>query len=81
MLIKQLRYEQTTPTPIYIDNLPALQIINDNSPPTGCTCHSNIRYFAIQEWRIDGSIIMVHIKEILNPSIDLTKPLGFILHS
>ena len=49
MLLKQLRYEQIAPTPIYIDNLSALQMINTNSSPTDFTCHIDIRYSAIQD--------------------------------
>lgn len=30
MLLKQIRHKQTKPTPIYIDNLPTLQMIHDN---------------------------------------------------
>ena len=33
-LLKVLGYEQSSPTPIYIDNLPALQMINNNSSIT-----------------------------------------------
>ena len=35
-LLKDLGYEQLGPTPIYIDNLPALRMINDNSSPRRC---------------------------------------------
>ena len=62
MLLKQLGYEQTEVTTIHIDDLPALQIINNNSLPTDRTCHIYIRYFAIQDWKVGGSIIMVHIQ-------------------
>ena len=34
MILKQLVYEQTKPTPIHIDNVSALQIINNNTSPT-----------------------------------------------
>ena len=34
LLLKDLGYEQSGPTPIYINNLPALQMINNNSSPT-----------------------------------------------
>ena len=81
MLLKQLRHKQTTPTLIYIDNLPAIQMINDNSSPTDSTRQIDICYFSLQDQRINGSIIMVHIKGILNPSNDLIKTLGYILHS
>ena len=81
MLLKQLGYEQKDPTPIHIDNLPALRMINDNSSPTERTRHIDYRFFQIQDWRIDGDIIMLHIPGILNISDAETKPLGFVLHS
>ena len=81
MLLKQLDYEKNSPTLIYIDKFSALQMINDNTSPTEKERHINIHYFVIQDWKLDGSIIMVHIKGILNPSDDLMKPLGYILHS
>lgn len=80
-LLFELGFEQQGPTPIYIDNEPALRIINDNSTPTERVRHVAIRYFALQDWcRIDKSIIMVHIPGIINPSDDYTKPLGAVLH-
>ena len=81
MLLKQLGYEQKDPTPIHIDNLPALCMINDNSSPTERTRHIDVRFFQLQDWRIDGDIIMLHIPGILNISDAETKSLGFILHS
>ena len=41
----------------------------------------DIRYFAIQDWKEDGDIEVHHIPGIINPSDDLTKPLGWVLHS
>ena len=80
-LLFELGFEQQGPTPIYIDNEPALRIINDNSTPTERVRHVAIRYFALQDWcRIDKSIIMIHIPGIINPSDDYTKPLGAVLH-
>ena len=80
-ILKELGFEQTEPTPIYIDNEPALRIINDNSSPTERVQHVKIRYFALQDWcRLDKSIIMVHIPGCVNPSDDCTKPLGAVLH-
>ena len=81
MLLKQLGYEQKDLTPIHIDNLPALRMINDNSSPTKRTRHIDYWYFQIQDWRIDGDIIMLHISGILNISDAETKSLGFVLHS
>jgi hypothetical protein len=80
-VLKQLGFAQTKPTVIFIDNLSALKIINDNTSPTDRTRHMDLRFFAIQDWREAGDIIMSHIAGILNPSDDLTKPLGWVLHS
>ena len=80
-LLKDLGYEQSVPTPICIGNLPALQMINNNSSPTEQTRHVHIRYFSLQDWRQDGDIIMVHILGIVNPLDPLSKPVGFVLHS
>ena len=48
MLLKELGYEQTEQTLTYIDILPTLQMINDDSSPIDYTQHIDIRYFAIQ---------------------------------
>ena len=71
--MKQLGYEQKDPTPIHIDNMSTLQIINNNTSPTERAQHLDIRYYAIQDWRKAGDIIMEHIPGILNPSDDMTK--------
>ena len=42
MILKQLGYEQNKPTPIHIDNLSALQIINNITSPTERTRHLDI---------------------------------------
>jgi hypothetical protein len=80
-VLKQLGFLQTKPTVIFIDNVSALKIINDNTSPTDRTRHMDLRFFAIQDWRESGDIVMSHIAGILNPSDDLTKPLGWVLHS
>ena len=81
MILKQFGYEQTKPTPIHIDNMSTLRIINNNTSPTEQTRHLDIRYYAIQDWRKAGDNIMEHIHGILNPSNDMTKPLGYVLHA
>ena len=67
-------------TRLFIDNMAALAMINE-SRPTPRACHIDIQHFAIQEWRNKGDVIMQHLHGILNPSDDLTKPLGWVLHS
>ena len=66
MVLKQLGYEQHGPTPIHIDNMSALKIINKNMLPTEQTRHIDIRYFTIQDWREEGTIIMQHIPSIIS---------------
>ena len=66
-VLKQLGEEQTEPTDIYIDNLSALKIINDNCSPTERTRHMDLRFFSIQDWQEAGDIIMKHIPGVLNP--------------
>ena len=80
-VLQDLGFPPSGPTKIHIDNESALKIINDNQSPTERTRHLDIRYFSIQDWREDGDIDMVHISGVLNPSDDLTKPLGWVLHT
>ena len=80
-ILLKLGYEQSEPTLIYIDNMSALQMINDNTLPTEHTRHMDIWYFAIQDWREDKDILMFHIPGVMNPSDGLTKPLGYVLHA
>ena len=77
----KITYEQKSPTPIHIDNMSALQIINNNISPTEQTRHLDIRYFAIQDWRETGDIIMEHIPGILNPNNNRAKPFGYVLYA
>ena len=79
-ILRDLKFLNDKPTKIFIDIESALKIINDNQAPTAQTRHLDIRYFALQDWKADGDIEMVHIPGIVNPSDDLTKPLGWILH-
>ena len=80
-VLKDLRYKQVGRTEIHIDNLAALKIINDNQAPTIRTRHLDIRFFSLQDWRLNNEISMVHIAGVLNMSDDLTKPLAYCLHA
>lgn len=80
-LLKQPGYEQLESTLLYINSLLTLQMINDKSSQTNQTCHFNIHFFQIQDWREEGDIIMVYIPLMLNISDLLSKPVGFLLHS
>ena len=49
--------------------------------PTERSRHIDIQYFAIQDWRQAGDIILKSIPGIINPADDFTKALGWVLHS
>ena len=49
--------------------------------PTEPSRHVDIPYFAIQDWKEAGDIVMSFVPGIVNPSDDLAKPLGWILHA
>jgi len=57
------------------DNKAAITMINQCKPTT-CFCHIDVQFFAIQDWREQGDILMKHIPGILNMADDSTKALG-----
>ena len=66
--------------PLLVDNEAAIAMVNE-SRPTPRARHIEIQHFAIQEWRNKGDIVLRHCPGILNVSDDLTKALGWVLHS
>ena len=68
------------PTHLFIDNVAALHMINEKHP-TPHAQHIDIHHFAIQEWCKKKDLVMEHLPGFLNPSDDLTKPLGWVLHA
>ena len=79
-ILIELGFEQKEPTPTYEDNASAIEIINAQKP-TERTRHIEIRFFGIQDWKTRGDICLSHIPGVINPADDLTKPLGWVLHS
>jgi hypothetical protein len=71
---------QEGPTPLYEDNVSAIAMINERKP-TSNSRHIDIQYFAIQEWRRQGIIVMKHLPGIINVADQATKALGWTLHS
>ena len=80
ILLEELGLPQEGPTILYEDNESTIKIINSKIP-TNRTRHMEIRFFAIQGWKDEGSIEMKHIPGILNPSDAMTKNLGWVLHT
>jgi hypothetical protein len=79
-ILQDLGFRQSTPTALHIDNQSAIKMINARRP-TERARHIDIQWFAIQDWKERGDIITSHLPGVLNPSDDLSKPLGWILHS
>ena len=79
-MLMELRFTQDYPTPIYEDNDPTIDIVN-SSIPTERTRHMDVRFVAIEGWKDAGDIIMNNVPGIINPADDITKPLGWVLHS
>ena len=78
--LNELGLPMEEPTPIHEDNESAMEIVNANKP-TGRSRHMDMRFFAIQGWKDDGHITVKHAPGVINPADDLTKPLGYALHS
>lgn len=74
-IMRELGFPQHTPTPIYEDNISAINMIN-TKVRTDCSRHIDIQFFAIQDWKENGDILMQFIPGALNAAEDLTKPLG-----
>ena len=78
-VLHDLGLPQFDPTPIYEDNAASILIVNA-SKPTPRTRHIDIQYFAAQQWRARGFIILVAISTCINIADALTKALAWILH-
>ena len=79
-VLTKLRFNQNDPTPIYEDSKPTTDIVASQKP-TKQTCHIDIQFFAIQDWIHKlKDIQLLHIPRVINPSDDLTKLLGRVLH-
>jgi len=78
--MKDLGFPMDSPTPIYEDNVAAINIVNARRP-TERSRHIDIQCFALQDWKEAGDVIMHHIPGVINPADDLTKPLGWVPHS
>jgi len=78
-VLKDLGFAQEQPTVLYEDNEAAIAMINQCKPTTRSR-HIDVQFFAIQDWRKQGDILMKHISGILNLANDSTKALGWILH-
>jgi hypothetical protein len=79
-VLLEFGFPQNGPTPLYEDNISAIAMINERKPTTNSR-HIDIQYFAIQEWRQRGIIVMRHLPGVLNVADQATKALGWTLHS
>ena len=79
-ILEELGFPQSGPAVLYEDNASTIKLANAKQP-TERSRHIAIQWFAIQDWKAAGDIVLAHIPGVLNPSDDLTKPLGWVLHS
>ena len=79
-ILQQLDALRPGATKLLVDNQAAIAMVNE-SRPTPRARHIEIQHFAIQEWRNQGDIVLDHCPGVINSSDDLTKPLGWVLHS
>ena len=66
--------------PLFEDNQATIEMIQEDKP-TNRSHHIDVQWFAIQEWRQKGDVIMEHLSGLINPSDGLTKALGWVLHA
>ena len=78
-ILEELGFPQDTPTCLFCDNQSAINMVNAKVP-TERSRHIAIQHFAIQDWKEAGDIVLEFIPGTINPSDDLTKPLGWVLH-
>ena len=79
MVLTDLGFPPTGPSPIWEDNESVLKIVNHDRP-TPRSRHIAIRYFGLQQWCELGKLVLIHICGKINPSDALTKAMGWILH-
>lgn len=84
--VKYLRYvhdslgfKQVEPTNMYGYNEASIEMVNA-CKPTNRARHIDIQYFAIQEWKDNGDLVLLHIPGVINCSDALTKACGWTLH-
>jgi hypothetical protein len=49
--------------------------------PTERSRHIDIQYFALQDWKKAGHLLLRKIKGTINPSDAPTKSVGWVLHT
>ena len=78
-ILADLDFPQLLPTPVYEDNAATILIVNA-SKPTPRTRHIDIQYFAVQDWKARGFLLLLAIAGVINIADALTKALAWILH-
>ena len=77
-ILADLNFTQHDPTPIHEDIAASILIVNSGKP-TPRTRHVK-PYFAIQQWKSRGYLLLLAIAGIINIADALTKALAWILH-
>jgi len=74
-IMTDLGFPPEGPTIMCCNDQSAINVVN-GCMPTERSRHIDIQHFAIQDWKESGAIVMEFIAGIINPSDDLTKPIG-----
>ena len=74
-VLLELGYPQDGPTPLYEDNMSAINMIN-NRVPNERSCHIDIQHFAIRDWAEAKDIVLRHIAGVLSipDGLELLEP-------
>jgi len=80
-IMTDLGFPPEGPTVLCCDNQLAINMI-DARVPTERSRHIDVQHFAtsMQDWKEPGAIVVKFTSGVINPSDDLTKPLGWVLH-
>jgi hypothetical protein len=79
-VMSQLGFSQLLPTPMLEDNKSTIKMVNADCH-TERSRHIDIQYFALQDWKKAGHLVLHKIKGTINPSDALTKSVGWVLHN
>ena len=79
-ILEELRFCCTKATKTYKDNASTIIIVNSRVLKERAR-HIYVQYFAIQDRKEWECIEFIHIPGVINPINNLTKPLGWVLHS
>lgn len=80
-MLTELGFPPDSLTAVYEDNASIIMMIVNIWVLTEITRHISICFFAIQDWKENGEIELIHIPDVINTVNDVTELIGWVLHS